>query len=120
MVPRAGLAILGVYVCLLGAVVHRQVWRAADVTWPWGLIAVVVVTGLVTIAAGRALTLGGAWLALGWAVGLLALQWSPGGGYLVNHSNSVYLFGRKGEPIALLPVDQGPDAVAAEIARWTD
>ena len=27
--------------------------------------------------------LGGAWLALGWAVGLLALQWSPGGGYLV-------------------------------------
>ena len=45
---------------------------------------------------------------------------SPGGGYLVNHSNSVYLFGRKGEPIALLPVDQGPDAVAAEIARWTD
>jgi len=83
VLPRAGLAILGVYVCLLGAVVHRQVWRAADVTWPWGLIAVVVVTGLVTIAAGRALTLGGAWLALGWAVGLLALQWSPGGGYLV-------------------------------------
>ena len=44
---------------------------------------------------------------------------SPGGGYLVNHSNSVYLFGRKGEPIALIPVDQGPEAAAAEIARWT-
>jgi hypothetical protein len=38
---RAGLAILGAYVCLLGAVVHRQVWRAGDVTWPWGLVAVI-------------------------------------------------------------------------------
>jgi hypothetical protein len=80
---RAGLATLGAYVCLLGAVVHRQVWRAGDVTWPWGLVAVVVVTGLVTIAANGVLGLGGAWLALGWAAGLLSLQWSPGGGYLV-------------------------------------
>ena len=44
---------------------------------------------------------------------------SQGGGYLVNHTSSTYLFGRKGEPIALLPVDQGPDAVAADIERWT-
>lgn len=83
MLPRAGLAVLGVYVCLLGAVVHRQVWRAVDVTWPWGLVVVVVVTFVVTLAATRVMYLGGAWLALGWAAGLLALQWSPGGGYLV-------------------------------------
>jgi hypothetical protein len=83
VVVRAGLAALGVYVCLLGAVVHRQVWRAADVTWPWGLVAVVVVTCLVTVAANHVTRLGGAWLALGWAAALLALQWSPGGGYLV-------------------------------------
>jgi len=40
------------------------------------------------------------------------------GQYLMNHSSAVYLMGRKGEPIALLPVDQGPDAVAAELKRW--
>jgi protein SCO1/2 len=44
---------------------------------------------------------------------------SPGGGYLMDHSSSTYLFGRKGEPIALLPVDQGADAVATDIERWT-
>jgi protein SCO1/2 len=42
-----------------------------------------------------------------------------GGGYLMDHSRAAYLMGRKGEPIALLPVDAGPPAVAAELARWT-
>ncbi len=42
-----------------------------------------------------------------------------GGGYLMDHSRAAYLMGRKGEPIALLPVDVGPQAVAAELARWT-
>lgn len=41
-----------------------------------------------------------------------------GGGYLVDHSNIVYLFGPSGEPLATLPVDQGGDAVAAELAKW--
>ncbi len=40
------------------------------------------------------------------------------GGYLVDHSAIIYLFGPDGEPIATLPTDQGADAVAAEIARW--
>jgi protein SCO1 len=40
------------------------------------------------------------------------------GGYLINHSRTVYLMGPKGEPIAILPADQGPDAVAAEIVKW--
>jgi protein SCO1/2 len=26
--------------------------------------------------------------------------------------------GPKGEPIAILPADKGPDAVAAEIVKW--
>ena len=41
-----------------------------------------------------------------------------GGGYLVDHSNIVYLFGPKGEPLATLPVDRGADAVAAELDKW--
>ncbi|MEE4315990.1 MAG: SCO family protein [Erythrobacter sp.] len=41
-----------------------------------------------------------------------------GGGYLVDHSNIVYLFGPEGEPLATLPVDQGGEAVAAELDKW--
>ena len=40
------------------------------------------------------------------------------GGYLMDHSRVAYLMGRQGEPIAMLPVDQGPEAVAAELAKW--
>ncbi len=40
------------------------------------------------------------------------------GGYLMDHSRIVYLMGRKGEPITMLPVDKGADAVAAELKRW--
>lgn len=43
---------------------------------------------------------------------------SPGGGYLVNHSRQAYLMDPDGKPIALLPQEQGPDAVATEIKRW--
>lgn len=80
---RAALGVVGAYLCLLGAVVHRQVWVAGGTTWPWGLAAVLLVTLVVTIAANDVLRVGGAFVALGWAVALLALQWSPGGGYLV-------------------------------------
>lgn len=44
----------------------------------------------------------------------------PGGGYLVDHSNVVYLFGPDGAPIATLPTDKGGEAVAAELARWVN
>ena len=40
------------------------------------------------------------------------------GGYLMDHSRIAYLMGPAGEPIAMLPVDKGPAAVAAELARW--
>ena len=44
----------------------------------------------------------------------------PEGGYLVDHSNVVYLFGPDGAPIATLPTDKGGEAVAAELARWVN
>ena len=44
------------------------------------------------------------------------------GGYLMEHSRIAYLMGKRGEPIAMLPVDQGaakgPQAVADELAKW--
>lgn len=42
----------------------------------------------------------------------------PGGGYLVGHTNITYLFGPEGEPLAILPTDEGPEAVAAELEKW--
>ena len=43
---------------------------------------------------------------------------SPAGGYLVNHSNVAYLMGPDGEPIALLPQDQGADAIKQTLDQW--
>lgn len=42
----------------------------------------------------------------------------PGGGYLMDHLTVTYLFGPDGEPIAMLPTDQGADAVKAELEKW--
>ena len=43
---------------------------------------------------------------------------SESGGYLMEHSNITYLFGPDGKPLATLPTDEGPEAVAAELAKW--
>ena len=43
---------------------------------------------------------------------------SESGGYLMEHSNITYLFGPDGQPLATLPTDEGPDAVATELAKW--
>jgi protein SCO1/2 len=52
-------------------------------------------------------------------VGYMKGETGPDGkGYLMDHSRAAYLMGPQGEPIALLPVEQSADAVAAELARW--
>lgn len=38
--------------------------------------------------------------------------------YLMDHSRTVLLFGPGGEPLALLPADLGPEAVAEELGKW--
>ena len=38
----------------------------------------------------------------------------------MDHSRIAYLMDRNGQPIAMLPVDRGPDAVAAELAKWVE
>ena len=45
-------------------------------------------------------------------------QQAGASGYLMNHSRLAYLFGPDGKPIALIPHDGAPDAIAAELKRW--
>lgn len=40
------------------------------------------------------------------------------GGYLMDHSRIAYLMDPDGKPIAMLPIDQNPEAVAADLAKW--
>lgn len=40
------------------------------------------------------------------------------GGYLMDHSRIAYLMGPDGQPIAMLPVDKGPQAVAQDLTTW--
>ncbi|TCM18019.1 protein SCO1/2 [Novosphingobium sp. PhB165] len=42
------------------------------------------------------------------------------GGYLMDHSRIAFLMDPDGKPIAMLPVDKGPEAVAAELGKWVD
>ena len=43
---------------------------------------------------------------------------APADQYLVDHQRIVILYGPQGEPIAILPHDQGPEAMTAELDRW--
>lgn len=43
---------------------------------------------------------------------------SAEGGYLMDHSRIVFLFGPDGEPLAMLPADLGADEVTEELSKW--
>jgi len=68
---------------VIGAIVHRHRAEVGGVDVPWGLVLAVTVTYVVARAAGLVTRVGGAWFALGWAIALMAQQYSPGGSYLV-------------------------------------
>jgi protein SCO1 len=42
------------------------------------------------------------------------------GGYLMNHSRQAYLMSPEGKPLALLPQEGPPQAIADEITRWAE
>ena len=42
----------------------------------------------------------------------------PDGAYLVNHTRMAVLYGPEGQPVAMIPHDQGAEGVAAELERW--
>ena len=41
------------------------------------------------------------------------------GGYLMDHARIAYLMDPEGKPLAILPIDEGADAVAESLAKWT-
>ncbi len=43
---------------------------------------------------------------------------TPGGEYLVDHLRIAVLYGPEGEPVAIIPHDEGPSGVAAELDKW--
>lgn len=43
---------------------------------------------------------------------------TPDGGYLMDHTRIAYLMDPDGKPIAMLPIDQKPAAVEAELSKW--
>lgn len=80
---RLGVLALGVWVGVVGTVVHRMSADVADVTVPWGL-ALALVTVLVTAwACERAVRVGAAWFGFGWTLVLLAQQVRSSTSYLV-------------------------------------
>jgi len=83
MLARAGLLVLGAYVALVGAAVHRHRSELFSVDWPWGLVLAVGAAVAVALATGRVLRLGAAWFTLGWAAVLVAQSLQPGGSYFV-------------------------------------
>jgi hypothetical protein len=82
-VKRLVLVVVGFYLFVVGAVVHRHVLFVGGVDVPWALVLVVAATWSVVVAADAVQRLGSAWLGVGWGAGLMVQQFSPGGSYLV-------------------------------------
>lgn len=40
------------------------------------------------------------------------------GSYLMDHSRNAVLYGPDGQPLAIIPYEQGPEGAATELARW--
>jgi hypothetical protein len=85
VITRIGLVLLGAYVALIGAVVHRHRVELLSVDWPWGLALALGVTVAVAVAAGhvRQVRVGETWFAVGWALTILGQSLAPTGSYLV-------------------------------------
>lgn len=74
--------VLGLWVGAVGLVMHRQVW-IAGVTWPWGLVLVLLTTMVVLRGLATGPRLASVWFLLGWACVLLVAALLAGDDFLV-------------------------------------
>lgn len=80
---RLVVVLLGVWVGVLGSLVHRIRFEMVGVDWPGGLVLSLVAVALVAVACGQGVRVGAAWFGLGWTLVLLLQQLQPSGSYLV-------------------------------------
>lgn len=80
---RLVVVLLGAWVGVAGALVHRQQLDGPLLDWPWGLALGLAVTAAVAAGCDRLVRVGAAWFGLGWTVVLLVPQLDPSRGYLV-------------------------------------
>lgn len=80
---RGGVLLLGAWVGLLGAVVHRMVLGAGGLDLPLGLVLALVATLSGAVACDGLVRVGAAWFGFGWTLVLLLQQVQPSGSYLV-------------------------------------
>ena len=83
MIARLVLVLVGGYVGMIGAVVHRHRTELLGVPWPWGLVLALAGTAVIALGAGRVARMGETWFALGWAVVILGQSLSPTGSFLL-------------------------------------
>lgn len=80
---RLVVVLLGVWVGVLGSLVHRTTFEVMGSDQPGGLVLSLVTVALVAVACGYAVRVGAAWCGLGWTLVLLLQQLQPSGSYLV-------------------------------------
>lgn len=80
---RLVVVLLGVWVGVLGSVVHRTTGDVGAVTLPWGLALALLTVVAVAVACDERVPVGAAWFGLGWTLVLLGQPLQPSGSYLV-------------------------------------
>lgn len=80
---RLGVVVLGAWVGVLGAVVHRMTADVGALRLPWGLALALLAVVLGALACEQLVRVGGAWFGLGWTLVLLLQQVQTSGSYLV-------------------------------------
>lgn len=79
---RLLIALVGGYVSVLGAFLHRMQWET-PVSVPWGMAVALVAVGLMAVVSNHLVVSGAAWFAMGWTAFVLVQGMNSSGSYLI-------------------------------------